>query len=243
MNDGIRVLRTRGSLCDVPDFAGEARHGFYRDGGHEASKNASFLRVGLGRRLYLRSSWDMLSRTFSRGRHSMRRKQWIAFLVFSFAFAIFLLGCQQQPPQPQAPPDTRAADEATLRDLDAQWSKAAGAKDVEGFLSFHAEDAAQFPPNTSMVMGKEAIRKWASELLASPGIVISWQATKAEASRGSDLGYTFGTYEMTLKDAKGKTVSDRGKYVTIWKKQSDGSWKVVADIFNTDLPASKTGAH
>ena len=74
--------------------------------------------------------------------------------------------------------------------------------------------------------------------MANPGFALSWQLTKAEASRGGDLGYTVGTYVLTLHDPKGEPVTDRGKYVTVWKKQADGSWKVAADIFNSDLPAA-----
>ena len=44
---------------------------------------------------------------------------------------------------------------------------------------------------------------------------------------------------MTVNDAKGKPVTDRGKYVEAWKKQADGAWKVVEDIYNSDLPAPK----
>jgi ketosteroid isomerase-like protein len=66
---------------------------------------------------------------------------------------------------------------------------------------------------------------------------MSWQPTKAEASRGGDLAYTVGTYQFTLNNAKGKPVTDRGKYMTVWKKQPDGKWKAVADTNNSDLPA------
>jgi ketosteroid isomerase-like protein len=59
-------------------------------------------------------------------------------------------------------------------------------------------------------------------------------------AHSGDLGYTIGAYEMTFNDPTGKTVSDKGKYVTVWKKQKDGSWKVLLDVFNTDLPP--TGA-
>ncbi len=41
---------------------------------------------------------------------------------------------------------------------------------------------------------------------------------------------------MSFNDPSGKMISDKGKYVTVWKKQADGSWKVMLDIFNTDLP-------
>ncbi|HUU12910.1 MAG TPA: SgcJ/EcaC family oxidoreductase [Terriglobia bacterium] len=157
-------------------------------------------------------------------------------LAIPIGLLAFLVACTQT--QAPAPPDTRAADAATLRDLDAQWSKVTTAKDVEGFVGFYTDDAMLFPPNASMVTGKEAIRKWATEMMANPGFAMGWQVTKAEAARSSDLGYTIGTYELTLHDPKGKPVSDRGKYLTVWKKQADGTWKVAADISNSDLPAA-----
>ncbi|MBI1941234.1 MAG: SgcJ/EcaC family oxidoreductase [Acidobacteria bacterium] len=148
----------------------------------------------------------------------------------------FVLACTQAPPP--APPDTRVADAATLRDLDAQWSKATAAKDVEGFVGFFADDGMLFPPSTPKVTEKDGIRKWATEMITNPGFAVGWQVTKAEAARSSDLGYTMGTYELTVHDPKGKPVTDRGKYITVWKKQADGTWKVAADIFNSDLPAA-----
>ena len=58
------------------------------------------------------------------------------------------------------------------------------------------------------------------------------------ASSG-ELGYTSGTYDFSIKDASGKTISDKGKYLTVWKKEADGAWKVLFDTYNSDLlPAS-----
>jgi ketosteroid isomerase-like protein len=168
----------------------------------------------------------------------MRRLRIFAKLAIPIVLLGFGVACTQAPPP--APPDTRAADAATLRDRDTQWSKVTANKDVEGFVGFVADDAMVFPSNAPMVSGKEAIRKWVTELTASPGFAVEWKPSKAEAAGSSDLGYSIGTYEMTVNDAKGKPMTDRGKYVTVWKKQADGTWKVAADIFNSDLPA--TGA-
>jgi uncharacterized protein (TIGR02246 family) len=165
----------------------------------------------------------------------MRRLYLMAILVSSLAIIGLALACQQLPPP--SPPDTRAADERAVREADAAWAKAAAAKDVEARLSFLAEDALVLPPNAPMQTGKESMRKGLSEEMANPGYAISWQASKAEASRGGDLAYTVGTYQFTMTGPKGKPVTDRGKYVTIWRKQPDGKWKAVADIFNSDLPA------
>ncbi len=157
-------------------------------------------------------------------------------VAFSLLLMAAMLACQQQP----APaPDTRAADEQVIRATEAEWSKQAVARNVDAFVSNYAEDAAAFPPNAPIATGKEAIRKAISEMFALPDLVLSFQTVKVEVARSGDLAYTYGTYEQTFKGPKGKPVKDVGKYVTAWRKQADGSWKAVADIFNTDLPAPK----
>ncbi len=129
------------------------------------------------------------------------------------------------------------AERTAIRNADAEWSKAAAAKDADGFTAFVVENGSILTPNALAVTGNEAIRQWASETMASPGFAVSWQPATVEVSAAGDLGYTVGAYELTVHDAAGNPVTDRGKYVTIWKKQSDGKWKVAFDIFNSDLPA------
>jgi uncharacterized protein (TIGR02246 family) len=128
--------------------------------------------------------------------------------------------------------------EQALRDLDAQWSKDAGAKDVDRTVSYYADDAVVMPPNASAATTKETIRSAWKEMLTTPGAAISWKTTKVEVAKAGDLAYVSGTYEETMTDASGKPVKDRGKYVEIFKKQADGTWKVVADIWNSDLPVA-----
>ncbi len=128
--------------------------------------------------------------------------------------------------------------EQALRDLDAQWSKDAGAKDVDKAVSYYAESAVVMPPNASAAMTKASIRNAWKEMLTTPGAAISWKATKVEVAKSGDLAYVSGTYEETMTDASGKSAKDHGKYVEIFKKQADGTWKVIVDIWNSDLPAS-----
>ena len=131
--------------------------------------------------------------------------------------------------------DTKS--EQALRDADAQWSAAAGAKDLDKTVSNYSNDAIVMPPNASAATAQETIRKIWHDLLASPGLVISWKATKVEVAKSGDIGLVSGTYELTINDASGKPVNDRGKYVEVWEKQADGKWKCGADIWNSDLPA------
>ncbi len=132
--------------------------------------------------------------------------------------------------------------EQDLRDLDAKWSAAAGAKDIDKTVSYYSEDAIVMPPNAPIAATRETIRSAWKEILTSPGAAISWKATKVEVAKSGDLAYVSGTYEETMNDASGKPVKDHGKYVEIFKKQADGTWKVVADIWNSDLPASAPAA-
>ena len=128
--------------------------------------------------------------------------------------------------------------EQALRDLDAQWSAAAAAKDLDKTVSFYSADAIVMPPNTSAAATKEATRKVWQDLLASPGLAVSWKATKVEVAKSGDIGFVSGTYELTTSDASGKPVPDRGKYVEVWEKQADGKWKRGADIWNSALPVA-----
>ncbi len=132
--------------------------------------------------------------------------------------------------------DTRAADEAALRKIDDEWSKAAGAKDLEKTVSYYTDDALVMPSNSPVLQGKDAARAMWKGMFAIPGFGGGWKATKVEVASSGDLGWVTGSYEITETDASGKPMTDKGKYLAVFKKQADGSWKCVADMFNTDLP-------
>lgn len=134
-----------------------------------------------------------------------------------------------------------AAIEKALRDLDAKCAAAAGAKNVEQVASFYAENALVMPPNAPSATTKAAIRKEWETLLKTPGLTISWKPTRVEVAQSGDLASTTGTYELAINDPSSKPVKDAGKYLAVWKTQADGTWKIVLDMWNSDLPASASG--
>jgi ketosteroid isomerase-like protein len=138
----------------------------------------------------------------------------------------------------QALADTRAADEAAIRKADEDWLKAAQTKQVDAWVAFYSDDAVVLPPNDKLANTKESIRKSISDLVTVPGLSISWRLAKIEAARSGDLGYGYGTYEITMNDAKGKPTTDRGKILEVWRKQADGTWKCIVDTWNSDLPGA-----
>jgi ketosteroid isomerase-like protein len=128
--------------------------------------------------------------------------------------------------------------ERLLRDLDVQRAKAAAARDVEQTIGYYSNDAIVLPPNATSAATKEAVRNVWKDMFASPGLVISWQPTRVQVAKSGDMGWVSGTYELTMNDASGKPINDRGKYLEVWEKQTDGNWKCRADMWNSDLAAS-----
>jgi ketosteroid isomerase-like protein len=121
-----------------------------------------------------------------------------------------------------------------VRDADAAWLKVYAAKDLEKSVAFLDEQASMLAPNAPVATGKAAIAKViAADFAYGDGI---WHADKAGVSQSGDLGYTSGPTSSSFKDSSGKLVTSKGNYLTVWKKQTDGSWKVLFDMFNLSPP-------
>lgn len=119
--------------------------------------------------------------------------------------------------------------------VDERFANETGARGATGWASFFAEDGRMMTNNGPIIVGREQIQKAMAQSFARPGFALQWQPTSADVSRSGDLGYTTGGFQVMQHGPDGKpTVATRGKYVTVWKKQSDGSWKVVVDIGNAD---------
>ncbi len=144
----------------------------------------------------------------------------------TFAAAI-LISCAQ--PQPAAPPDTRAADEAAIRASDDEFAKAALAKDLDKCVSYYADDAVAFAPGMPAVIGKDNIRKFLSGLVSSPNLQMNIHIESIDVARSGDIAIDRGTVDATSTDKKGKASTQSIEYVIVRKKQADGSWKIVAD--------------
>jgi len=134
-------------------------------------------------------------------------------------------------------PDTRDADVKAVKGVEAAWVKDIATKDVDKFANYYADDASLLIPNVPIINGRDNIKVALNAVLSDPHFALTFQSTRAWASKGGDFVYTVGTYSMTTSAPKDKTaVTDKGKYLTVFKKQADGSWKAVADMMNSDLP-------
>ncbi|HXE74992.1 MAG TPA: DUF4440 domain-containing protein [Candidatus Xenobia bacterium] len=148
-------------------------------------------------------------------------------LVCAFLAAILLTGCRVD----------IEAERAALRAADQAWSQTP--PNVDRFMEFVADNAYTLVPDADILQGKAQIRNLWSGLFTTPGFALKWTATNVEVAADGRTGYTLGTWEMTMQDSGGKTLARTGKYITLWQKQSDGQWKVVADTAVFDSPPAE----
>lgn len=156
----------------------------------------------------------------------------IAVILVAALLALLMTACNQ------SAADTREADMKAIKDNEAQWSQDFASKDPEKLAAHYADDAVLMGPGMPASSGKDAIRKTLKEMVSDPALSIKFQPSKVEVGKAGDLAYTQGSYTMTMTDPHSKqVVNDHGSYVTIYRKQADGSWKAVADIATSETPA------
>jgi uncharacterized protein (TIGR02246 family) len=158
-------------------------------------------------------------------------------LVVSLSLLAFTTACTQAPP-----PDTHDADVQSLKDTEAALAKAMAARDYDKSMTYYADDASLLVSNAPAFNGKDAFRAAMKPMFDDANFALAFQASRVEVAKSADLGYTQGTYTLTITDPKTKKpVTDKGKYVTTYKKQADGAWKAVADMVSSDLPLPAPG--
>jgi len=128
-----------------------------------------------------------------------------------------------------------AATRNALLDADRAFNRATAARRTDGWMEFIADDG-QMIRSTGTITGRAAIREAMAKAFADTAFSLTWEPLQADAGGAGDLGYTNGRYEARFRDAKGSPVARTGRYLTVWKKQADGSWKVVRDIGVQDPP-------
>jgi uncharacterized protein (TIGR02246 family) len=156
--------------------------------------------------------------------------------LFGTAVVLFsMAGCNA--PAPPAPPDTHDADVKAISDLEAKQVADFAARNLDGIVAIYADDAVLMSPGGPPSKGKDAIRNGLKEMIADPAMSLKFKADKVEVSKTGDIGYTQGTYTMTVTNpATHKPLEDHGSYVTTYRKQADGTWKAVADIATSEVP-------
>jgi len=121
-----------------------------------------------------------------------------------------------------------------LYNLESQFAKDVAAKGGAAFALWAAPDAVMLGNGAAPVVGRVAIEKAANWL--PNNYQLTWTPTDAMMGPSGDMGYTWGHFEGRSKDANGNPVETSGRYMTIWRKEPDGSWKFVMDAGANDAP-------
>jgi uncharacterized protein (TIGR02246 family) len=131
---------------------------------------------------------------------------------------------------------TPAEDDRKIRELDAAWSQAIKAKDVEMISTYYAADGSLLADGARIATGTTAIKGVWQYMLTTPGFDLSFTPGRVEVSRAGDMALDIGAFVLSASGPRGAPVNTVGKYVVVWKKQPNGQWRVAADIFNSDPP-------
>ena len=123
-----------------------------------------------------------------------------------------------------------------LFDLEARFAKDVAERGGQAFADWFADDGVTLGNGAAPVIGKVAIAKSAN--WDPKAYQLTWTPTEAAMGPSGDMGYTWGHFEGHSKDANGNPVTTSGRYMTIWRRQPDGAWKVVLDAGANEPPGA-----
>lgn len=154
----------------------------------------------------------------------MRTRFWSGAAAILFTAAAF----GQQPAA-----DLESAKRA-IRIADLELAKAVADRSLQSFVALVDDDAVFFGKEVSR--GRDAVSKAWLPYFTDRSLFLKWHPTQVEVSSSADLGYSIGEYQRIGKDRSGNPETATGSYVSIWRKQPDGKWKVVLDIGSPATP-------
>jgi uncharacterized protein (TIGR02246 family) len=124
-----------------------------------------------------------------------------------------------------------ASDEDAIKAVEAAMLAGYKAKDSAKVAAQYADTAVVVVPGSPAIQGHQAVEKSIAESVKDPAFSLDFTNSGTEVAASGDLGYTHGTFRVTFTDPKTKKpVNQAGSYTTVFRKQTDGSWKAVNDI-------------
>ena len=158
----------------------------------------------------------------------MNKKFLLQFAVYIFAGMTLVAGCSSQDEA------NLEADTAAIIDLNIQYRSSLNAGDLDQLMSLWTENGVSMPPNVPPVIGKDQIRVRVKGYFDK--FTFDMDYTQAEVEVAGGWAFTRGTYTATLTPKEGgQPVFIDGKYIGILERQSDGSWILHRNIFNSNV--------
>lgn len=155
-------------------------------------------------------------------------------LIGTAVLALVAGGCEKQ-----AKSDPDAVKNAIKAD-EKKWNAEFKAKDTEAIVGHYADDAYFVAPGVKGTDGSTAIRKAFAGVSTDPAFSITFGSDKVDVAGSGDMAYTRGHFSEQFTDPQtSKVMTTSGSYLTVYKKQQDGSWKAVEDFAAADPDATK----
>jgi len=126
----------------------------------------------------------------------------------------------------------RDAECDALMKLSRDWSAMVATAPIDDWIDFWAEDAVMMPPGMAPIRGKAAIRAYVESAAKMPGFQIRWEPESVSMSQAGDLAYMIERNVTTIDDAEGRPITSHGNVVTVWRREPDGAWRNVIDMWN-----------
>lgn len=120
--------------------------------------------------------------------------------------------------------------EAELMRLEHEFSDASVREGAAAWAARWAPNGRHYGGGDEPGIGPDAVRERLTPMLEQTGARFHWAPDTAVVAASGDLGYTLGRYRIMGDGAQAADTVGRGHYVTVWQKQSDGSWKIAVDI-------------
>jgi ketosteroid isomerase-like protein len=165
----------------------------------------------------------------------MRKSMTIA-LVGAAAIALMIGGCSK----PGASAASADSIKQAIKANEAKWNQEFKSKDTEALVGHYADDAFFYATGEAPANGSTAIRQVYANASTDPAFEVHFASDKIDTSSCGDVAYSRGKFDEKYTDKKtGKVMTGSGSYITVWKKQSDGSWKAQEDFAAMDLESIK----
>ncbi|WP_309662215.1 DUF4440 domain-containing protein [Sphingomonas sp.] len=132
-----------------------------------------------------------------------------------------------------------AAIEKQIRVVETQWQADYAAHNADALAGHYASDAALINPGAALATDAAARRAALGQIVADPNLKLEFASDRVLVANSGELATSRGHYMMRMTDpATKQPKTENGTYVTVYRKQDDGSWKAVEDAVIPGAPAA-----
>ena len=150
--------------------------------------------------------------------------------IAGFGLTLALLaGCAMPRTEPMTFP---AADADAIRAAATRYIQTVRDTAWDAWADLYTSDAVFMPPNHPSVQGRQAMM----DFIKTFPPLSSFNLEPLEVDGRGDIAFVHGHFSLVMAPPGGPELADNGKYLEVWRKQTDGSWKIYRDIFNSDVP-------